>query len=113
MPTPKLYASFASYIATLRTKMGWKSFTTLALLAFLPAILERVVPALGQVPGKILFVVMVTYFCLIAPYLAFQRHPKHVLSNKEKNRAMGKAIFCNIWIVFCVWAIYVGLFPQN
>ena len=112
IPTPKAYVVVAKGIVEI-SKLKWKFLGVIAFLAFLPVVLERIVPKLGEIPGKILFVFVVLYFCSLVPYFVFRKNLEHYGSNNQKILAWVKAILCNIWVIFCIWFVYAGLFHKS
>lgn len=113
MATPEIYTRFANASERVLRSAGWKLIAGVAVVAFLPAVLERTVPAIGDVPGGILFVLLITFFFLIAPLYAFRTSTATQSSERRQHWAWIKAILCDLWFVFCIWLIYLAFFGKT
>lgn len=108
MPTPAIYSSISQALASWPRKSPVLFWSGVLLIAGIPPLLERFVPAVGTTPGRALFVVLFGWVALLAPYFAF-RNP----SAFSNNAAWVRACLCSLWVVLCLWAIYVGLFSNE
>ena len=113
MPTPKTYTLLAKFLANTISANKQKFIGVIAFIAFLPVVLEKTIPEVGEVSGKVLFTFLVFYFSLFVPYFVFRKQPEQYRTNNQKVLAWVKAILCNIWVIFCVWFVYLGLFNKN
>jgi hypothetical protein len=109
MPTPAIYASISRVLHVWPRKSPRLFWGSLILIAGLPPLLERFVPALGEIPGRFLFVVLVTYISLLAPYYAFREYEQ----SRPNISKWLRSFVCTLWILFCGWAIYAGLFSEK
>jgi hypothetical protein len=106
MPTPKLYSRYATVLSAARMRYRWRILMGIVAVVAALAVLARVAPSLGSLPGTVLFVVMVSYFAAVIPWVAFINPlPERPWSLGSTAWAWGRAIACSLWIVFCAWAI--------
>jgi hypothetical protein len=113
MPTPKTFTLLAKFLANTISANKRKFIGVIAFIAFLPVVLEKTIPEVGEIPGKALFIFLVFYFSLLVPYLVFRKQPEQHITNNQKVVAWVKAILCNIWVIFCVWFVFLDLLHKN
>ncbi|WP_143129215.1 hypothetical protein [Variovorax sp. PDC80] len=111
MPTPKLYAGYASRLTKLfQRPNGWRFLGVLAAVGLTLVVIGRAYPSTDPVVGLIIYVLMFGYFALIAPWVAFPR-PVSIEPHSMAYQVWGwtRAILCSLMIAFCLWAIWFGL----
>jgi hypothetical protein len=114
MPTPSLYAKFAQSVVAFLRSAGWKFIGGLIVIPLLLVGLERTLPVVGKVPGKILFVLFIAYLALLAPLLAFGMSSPNLTSSRRRTASLWfLAALCNLWILLCAWFIYAALFAKQ
>ena len=102
--TPAIYASICHVLRTWpRRRPVWFWGGTF-LIAVLPHFLERFVPSVGPVPGRILFLVLLLCIALLAPWFML-RNPQAPNSVSARIRAG----LCNGGLILCLWIVYAGL----
>lgn len=109
MPTPAAYRSYSSAVSRVWSRHRGKLIAAITVIAFSPAILERMFPRIGPVPGRVLFVFMLAYFAALAPALAFRRElPDHPWSNGFAIWAWLRAAFCSALVASCAWFVWAA-----
>jgi len=111
MPTPKLYAGYASRLNKIfRRPNGWRLIGAWAVALLFLVATGRIFPSTDPVVGLIIYVLMFGYFALIAPWVTFPR-PLSVGPRSMAYKLWGwtRATLCSLMIAFCLWAIWFGL----
>ena len=110
MPTPKIYESHASIVGVWIQRNRWVFLVSIVAIVLAALALDRFVPSLGAIPGRVLFVILVAYFAALAPLLLFAKPlAEQPWSKGYAFWAWVRALICSSWIAFGIWAVLLTL----